>query len=43
MKNNVFTLPSAQIINKQQKIIKSTSDETGEMGKKKNRHVTGGE
>lgn len=42
MKNNAFTLPSAQIINKQQKIIKSTSNETGEMGKK-NRHVTGGE
>lgn len=42
MKHNVFTLPSAQIINNQQKIIKSTSDETGGMGKK-NRHVTGGE
>ncbi|PLC37807.1 hypothetical protein C0Q87_06675 [Klebsiella aerogenes] len=42
MKNNVFTLPSAQTINKQQKIIKSTSDETGEWAKK-NRHVTGGE
>ncbi|RSV94541.1 hypothetical protein EGH55_05860 [Klebsiella aerogenes] len=35
MKNNVFTLPSAQIINNQQRIIKSTSDETGGMGKKK--------
>lgn len=35
MKNNAFTLPLAQIINNQQKIIKSISDETGANGQKK--------